>query len=263
MKPLERIEQEIQHLRDALRTHPMYSLLSDIDDVRIFMEKHVYAVWDFMSLLKSLQLHFTCTSLPWMPKPNAKLARFINEIVHGEESDINELGIPKSHFEMYLDAMEEVNADTSIILNFISEIKDLSIIHTILKHSDLGEAEKRFLSYTFNIIKTEQPHKIAAAFTFGREDLIPDMFIAIIEQSNSEHKNLFPKLTYYLERHIEVDGDEHGPLALEMIQELCGDDQRKWDEVLIVAKESLRQRILLWDAIAKDIKEKKMETVLS
>jgi hypothetical protein len=261
MNRIELIEQELLPLREALKNHKLYSLLSEIEDISIFMEKHVYAVWDFMSLLKALQNHLTCVSLPWKPVKNPKTARFINEIVIGEESDVNENNVPKSHFDMYLEAMQEVGADTQKVLNLIKTINSLDDVDSKLAASELKPAEKAFLQSTFKVIQTNEVHKIASAFTFGREGLIPDMFIEIIKQSNQKGKNSFPKLTYYLERHVEIDGGEHGPLSLEMVTELCGENDQKWDEVLAVAKASLIQRISLWDDIAVAIQAKRVQRI--
>ena len=258
MDKIEFIEQEIADLRMSLTNHKLYHVLSDIDDIRLFMESHVYAVWDFMSLLKALQNNLTCTTLPWKPVKNAATARFINEIVFGEETDINENKVPRSHFEMYLDAMKEVNADTSEVLKLVHSMDSLDSVDAVLAKAKLQSAEQAFLQFTFDTIKTNETHKIAAAFTFGREDLIPDMFIEIIKGTNNDSQNRFPKMTYYLERHIEVDGDEHGPLSLAMIRELCGDDDKKWNEVLEVSKAALQQRINLWDEIAAKIQEEKL-----
>ena len=73
-------------------------------------------------------------------------------------------------------------------------------------------------------------------------------FFYIINQSKAD-QNSFNKLTYYLNRHIELDGDEHGPLSLKMIEELCSNDANKWDDVLDVSKQALNYRIKLWDGI--------------
>lgn len=258
MERIEIIEQEIQPLRDQLTAHRVYHLLEDVDDIRLFMEKHVYAVWDFMSLLKALQLQLTGMDLPWKPTANPALSRFINEIVLGEESDVNELGEPKSHYEIYLDAMLEVGADTSGITRLISSVNSMEDVVVAVNTQGLEKAERDFVRFTFDVIRTGKPHLIASAFTFGREDLIPDMFIEIIRQSEKENSAVtFGKLTYYLNRHIELDGDEHGPLALKMIRELCGDDEAKWSEALDTAKAALQQRIALWNGIAESIEQKK------
>jgi len=249
------IQNEIAPLREGLKTHKIYKKLKTIDDIKIFTEDHVFAVWDFMSLLKFLQRELTCVSIPWIPKKNSKLTQFVNEITLAEESDVNLYGEPKSHFEMYLDAMENFDADRSKIQSFLTHISQTNSIDQALDITDVPIAVKNFIKFTFDTIASNDAHKVAAAFTFGREDLIPDMFIQIINETDD--KESYKDFLYYLNRHVELDGDSHGPLSLEMIKELCGDDDKKWDEVTATAKEALQVRIALWDYIAMNISNNK------
>jgi len=255
MDRLHWIDRELAGHRDQLQQHRLYRQLKKVDDINIFMENHVFAVWDFMSLLKALQIKLTTVSVPWIPKDNASIARFINEIVYAEESDLNELGEVKSHFEMYLDAMFQTGANTNNINLFIQKIKSGDSISEALNAIKIDQRISDFTQGTFQIIASNQAHLIAAAFSFGREAIIPDMFLEILKKADNNN-NYYSKLKYYLERHIELDGDEHGPLALELISELCQQDDDKWHGVVETAKHVLTCRIKLWDAIADLIQEK-------
>jgi len=242
------LEDKLQCLRKTLRNHDLYENIRTIEDVQIFMEHHVYAVWDFMSLLKALQLELTTVRVPWIPVTNPVLARFVNEIVYSEESDINAQGDPASHFEMYLEAMHEIGASTKGIMNLLELLESGNSIQNALSVANLSRVVRDFVHYTFSIVQTRKAHLIAASFTFGREDVIPDMFLEIISKAKMQGKE-YRKLRYYLERHIALDSDEHGPLSLLMVDELCGEDEVKWADVEEVAKQSLIKRIELWDAI--------------
>jgi hypothetical protein len=236
--------------RELVINHSVYKHLNNLSDVQTMMNFHIYAVWDFMSLLKSLQRQFTCVSTPWLPSKEPQLRRFINEIVLEEESDTNRHGEYKSHLEMYLDSMTEMGCDLIPFMEFLNSVeqKGVSAIQDIE-----NSVVKEFLDFTFTIIEEGKAHKIASAFTFGREDLIPDMFHQIINHLHGQFPEKLESLKYYLDRHIELDGDTHGPLSEKMINLLCGDDKQKWEEATEVAKECLILRAKLWSAVEESI----------
>ena len=264
MNSIKYIETELKPLRNQINAHAMYGQLSTIEDVKLFMQNHVFAVWDFMSLLKALQSSLTNTNVPWTPKGNGSVARFINEIVMEEESDVNEKGEVKSHFEMYIDSMDQIEANTAPIKKFTNAIHNGASIDTAAEMIEMHPTIKAFLDLTFGVIAEGKPHCIAAAFTFGREDVIPDMFLEIIQQSKtSAEDGRYSKLLYYLNRHIELDGDEHGPISLKMVENLCGDDNTKWTETLLTAKSALQQRIELWGLISSAISNSKKTSIVN
>ena len=154
MNHIQLIESKLEPLRDQLKSHPLYSTLSTIDDVAVFMEKHVFAVWDFMSLLKSLQNHLTNVHTPWTPKGKGPTARFINEIVMAEESDINELGEAMSHYEMYIDAMVQVGANTSDIDHFIKAINEGDDVDVAAKKINLEAPILEFINFTMDVVNS-------------------------------------------------------------------------------------------------------------
>ena len=246
-------DEELNNLRRLLIEHPLYNSMENLGDIRKFMEIHVFAVWDFMSLVKNLQMNLTCINTPWIPSKNTSTARLINEIVWGEETDIDKNGIAKSHFEMYLESMKEIGANTIKIEFLIGLVKQGKNIFKIIENLDISNEIKDFLSFTFSVIKENKLHVTAAVFTFGREDLIPNMFIEIVRKIKLENKSV-ESLIYYLERHIEMDGDHHGPMAMNMITSLCENDEKKIMESLDASKLALKKRIKLWDYIYEKIK---------
>lgn len=251
-----RIEQ-LQHatapLREQLIHHPAYASITDLEGVRVFMEHHIYAVWDFMSLLKALQNQLTCTTIPWMPNGSPEVRYLINEIVTGEESDVDQDGNRKSHFELYLEAMEQCGASTEGIASLLRTIQQGTAVSEAIVQTEMPASTRAFLQFTFEVIATGKPHVIAAVFTFGREDLIPNMFRTIVDDINRNFPDQVTIFKYYLDRHIEVDGDHHSHLALQMVEELCGEDDTKWKEAQIYVERALKSRNELWNGVSESI----------
>jgi len=258
---LERIKNTIEPLRQQIINHKVYSVINDLEDLRVFMQYHVYAVWDFMSLLKSLQINLTCTTLPWFPVGSGSTRALINEIVAGEESDVDAEGEKKSHFEMYLDAMEQCGADTFEMDCFIAALKQTGDLEKAYAMASTPEEARNFVDFTFEIINSKQAHLQASTFTFGREDLIPNMFHAIVNDLNKKFPDQISLFKYYLDRHIEVDGDHHSHLALEMTAELCAENEEFWNAAEAATVASLKKRIELWDGAYYKISSKSLAAI--
>jgi hypothetical protein len=254
---IERLRNKIEPLRQEIINHKVYSIIKDIDDLKIFMQYHVYAVWDFMSLLKTLQNNLTCTTVPWFPKGSAVTRHLINEIVVGEESDIDSNGQRKSHFELYIEAMKQCGAETNQIEMFIEELKQTGNFENAFNISKAPKQAQEFVDFTFKIISSKKDYLQSAIFTFGREDLIPGMFFSIINEIHKNFPNEISIFKYYIERHIEVDGDHHSHLALQMTSNLCGNNERFWTEAEEAVIQSLESRIGLWDGVYKQLTERK------
>lgn len=247
------LQTAIAPFRQQITGHGLYRHLNNVQAIQAFTETHVFAVWDFMSLLKGLQQHLTCTKIPWVPVGSADTRYLINEIVIGEESDIDMHGKRCSHFEMYLTAMNELGANTSTIGRLLTYIQNGVAVTETLQQLALPAAVQNFVNYTFNVAAMQPVHVQAAVFTFGREDLIPDMFYAIVKDLNEQLKGKLNGFDYYLQRHIEVDGDHHSHLAIQMVEELCGNDVKKWEEATIAVSKALQHRKFLWDCVEERV----------
>jgi hemoglobin-like flavoprotein len=246
---------ELSQRRAMLAQHPLYGALDTLPKVRRFMTCHAFAVWDFMALLKRLQRDLTCVEIPWRPRPDTALARLINEIVVGEESDVGVNGEPVSHFELYLSAMRAAGADAAPILRLSFGIAAGEPWQDVLARVAPNETVRQFVTATMNLAHHGQTHEVAAAFFFGRESVIPGMFRELSSKLQPQRGADLGPLVYYLDRHVEVDGDDHGPRAEKLLGRLIGVDPRRIQEARAVALSSLEHRAKLWSAILEDVSQ--------
>lgn len=246
------LKQSIESTRARLLNHPIYHAVDSREKLRLFMETHVFAVWDFMSLVKRLQNDLSCVQVPWTPPPSARAARFINEIVLAEESDLGIDGKPISHFELYLQAMKEVQANVEPIQTFVRQISEHVPLAQAMQASKLSPTQQNFVTATISCAANANTLEVASFFFFGREDLIPEMFSRLLEKWNTHE---FPHFTYYLERHIQLDGDTHGPQAEDLLREIAGNGSHAWQRAENAAKRAIQARIELWDSVLPLLKE--------
>jgi len=246
---LKELDAAIERHRGRVVRHPVYISLESVESLRVFMEHHVFAVWDFMTLVKRLQRDATSTEVAWRPRGDSRMRRMINEIVLGEESDEVSPGRYLSHLELYIEAMEEVGADTRAIRSFLDELDLGTEPELALERAGAPAAAQSFSAWTWRLSYSRGAHEVASAFLFGREDLIPDMFRSVLEDLGGS----CPMLRLYLERHIELDEGEHGPLARELLRELCGEVSGHWQEARHAAVHSLSLREKLWDGVLAEV----------
>jgi hypothetical protein len=261
-RPAARRTIDLADARERLVRHRLYGLVNSAARLRRFMESHVFAVWDFQSLLKAMQQRLTCTSIPWVPTADAEARRLVNEIVLDEESDLLPEGGSASHFELYLEGMRAAGANTGPIDRMIEILRHpqpgspaapaSDIVAHAMRAAGAPEAAQAFVHHSFAVIDSGCTHGIVAAFTYGREDVIPDMFRSLVS-SLASRDPAWARFQWYLERHIEADDEKHAPVCRRIMARLCGDDAAKWAEASAMGRQCIEARIALWDAIAADI----------
>jgi len=258
---VQRIQERLTPLKAGLLSHPIYQEIDRLDSLRLFMEHHAFAVWDFMSLLKALQRRLCCVEVPWLPAADPLGSRLVNEIVLAEESDDDGRGGFASHFDLYLRAMTRCGANSAPIDGFLGALRNGQSVSAALESVGIAECVRRFVRQTFNVIDGGNLCAIASAFTFGREDLLPAVFQRIVDELNVEAGGGLEDFKFYLERHIGLDGQEHGPMANRLLLSLCGPDESRWRVAEQAAVDCLEARRGLWDGICDVIRREKNPAV--
>ena len=247
----EQVSPQYTTLRHKLLTHDLYRSITSCENLRLFMEHHVYAVWDFMSLVKSLQNAIAPATSPWVPPKNPRLANFVNQLVLDEESDgaltLDAGTTHASHFEGYLLAMTEAGADVQPVRTFVS-VASSEGIEAALDLQDIPAPARRFIQFTFDVIECGEVHLLTAVLAYGREDLVPRLFQSI-QSCLDIGPESSPNLHAYLERHTQLDADKHGPLAIQLLNELCEGSPQKRAAAVDLAEKALAARLEFWNGI--------------
>ena len=254
-KRVDAIKKHLSPLRASLLNHPIYRAIDRREKLHVFMQQHIFAVWDFMSLLKTLQHAISPNRLPWLPPSEPAAVRFLNEIVLAEESDEDGHGGFASHFDLYHRAMRRCGASTSRIDRFVSDLRQNDSVEKALDACQTPDCVRVFVQQTFDVINTGDACALAATFTFGREDLLPELFQRVVDELNVTTGGDLDDFMFYLSRHIELDGEQHGPMATQMIATLCGDDDGKWQVAQEAAWKSLEARKRFWDGMHQAMRD--------
>ncbi len=157
---------------EDLADHPLAGAIRDQPALRLFMEHHVFAVWDFLLLARALQRQLAVeVERSGGGSPALRAAqRLLAGIVAEEERDqapANPLGASQlSHLQIYRLAMAEVGANPgpieALIERFAAE-EPSNLDETALLSSLAG-------------LPIPAPSRQFLAFTHGRELLVPQLF---------------------------------------------------------------------------------------
>lgn len=223
-------------MREYLITHPLYTSLNNLDRVRVFTENHVFSVWTFMCLLKSIitNLEDTTSSYLWTGVKDPRLYRALCEIWIDEASDTVNDGI-QSHLDLYLQSMEEIHADTTVILQLLERVR--TDHHFSLEDLPILASTKEFIQKQFHVINTYSFEDTLTYFAYGRELLIPEMFRPLFEYLKTQDIPC-PHFLLYLEKHIHLD-DLHGKKLLQFVND---NNER-------IIHEAYTDRMILWNGI--------------
>jgi hypothetical protein len=237
-------------LRDQLLNHSIYASVNTLPRLRCFMRYHVFAVWDFMCLAKRLQRDLTSLDVLWLPPARPALARFINSLILAEETDLDPDGAAASHFELYVQGMDEVGASTTEALGFLAMLREGRDLEASLA-ACAPPAARTFVSQTLTTVEQGTTIEVLSSLLFGREDLIPEMFSRLVPKWIESQRA--PRFAYYVARHIELDGDDHGPAGVRALAEVAADDERAWEAARGAAASALAARITLWDSVHAEL----------
>ncbi len=235
---------EITGFAARARDHALFSELDTSAKLVVFTQHHVFAVWDYMALLHSVRQGLGAGEVHWTPPIDSRSSRLIYEILLEEEAGPSLAGTPLSHFEMYLQAMRALGGSLDGIMGFMAELRAGARPEEVIdKYAPLSSA--LFVRHTLVVARASLPERIAA-LAVARERLIPTMF-PVLERSVAPlagTADLAP-FRYYLERHIQVDGEEHGPATAELVERHARGDARAAE----AARRALEARVALWDGI--------------
>jgi hypothetical protein len=243
-------------LRAALLDHPVYAQVGSVADLRRFMQDHVFAVWDFVSLLKRLQQDMTCIKVPCFPADNARAAGLINDIVLRVARVIGPDGSNLAHLALYLRAMRDIGAITRPFEKFRSLVLVGISVEVALSQIGAPSHVKAFVAHTMALANSGSTDEVLAAFFYGREDIIPEMFRRLLDTLyGAKHNNdRLRHFIYYIDRHIELDSGSHGPMGRQLLEELVASSPHRAERALQAACSSIKARIGLWDGTLRKLR---------
>ena len=235
--------------RLSLERHRVFDQLITNEDLQLFMSWHVFSVWSHMSIIKRLQLEFTCTCLPWTPYRSAKAAYLINKIVSENESTALTNNTYLSQFELYLCAMEEIGANTFSIRTFVDLIAANMPLQDALKISNASPAIDEFVLTNTHIAISGSVEEVLGCMIYADEYISPKSFMrssagSALSRFDEEKFSLYLKMCCSTDPHRR-----HSDITNLLIEQTNGNESRL-KTCLDAALGAIKRQANLWDALA-------------
>jgi Protein of unknown function (DUF3050) len=181
--------------------------------------------------------------------------------VIGEETDVDPDGSYVSHLDLYLRAMAEVGASTRQFETFRSLTQAGTSVEAGMVRTGVPPHVRSFVAHTLTLAQSGSTEEVLAAFFYGREDIIPEMFGRLQKTvlSTKHDEDRLRYFIYYVERHIELDGDSHGPMGRELLEGRVADSPQRNEWALRAACNSIQARIELWNGTLSTLRAARAE----
>jgi hypothetical protein len=166
-----------------------------------------------------------------------------------------------SHLALYLGAMRDIGASTRQFEKFRSLVLVGVPVEAALARIGAPQYVQAFVAHTMALANSGSTEEVSAAFFYGREDIIPEMFRRLLDTLyGAKHNNdRLRHFIYYIDRHIELDGDSHGPMGRELIEGLVGKSPQAHERALRAACRSIQARIGLWNGTLSKLRNSRNE----
>lgn len=244
---------EIENETINLINHPLYNSIKTESDIKMYMFNQVWCVWDFMTLVKSIQIQIIPPNILWTPPKFPELGAYIYEVLLTEETDKGyNSETNSSHFQTFLKAMKESSVDTSSVDKFIELLENGNQFEIAIDSCGIHKEAKEFITTTYEFAKSDL-HISIAVFCLSREGVIPDMFMNLL--ANVSLSNNYKIFNWYLNRHIYLDSQSHGPLSIKLFKTIV-DTKQKQEEALQASLKALKARNKYFNYILDSINQK-------
>ena len=229
-----------------LESHRLYTALTRREALATFTEYHVVCAWSYNALLRSLQRDIFTQSLPINSDAHKEAIRILSEVAIEEQANESDDGQFISHLELYLDAMEDLGANTAPIIGFFDILAGGVGAAKAVEYADFCPEVAAYARTTVRLLE-RQFHERAAGLFYEGEYFIPDRFLHQLNRLTPAVP--VDRLLEYFDGHIEGLKRPGYSAAGRLVEIFTADDEILSEEAEQVGEQVMRQRVHLWNTV--------------